>query len=234
MPLQALLFDVGGVLRYTGTAVWEGMRRAIPSLSLSEEEVWHLRGLRELHPSEAFIAAYLHHGEELRELLELSFQEAKRAVGGLNLSHPKAGKLAHIYRRVMDAQSKAQPLPEDRQKFLQALRDRGLRLGIVSNASIVNIRRDLGEELTLFDVVMSRENIGERKPSPAGLRKALSALGLSAEEVLFVGDTEVDVLAANAAGVPFQPVSTGMLKAEWWEDLGFRPLSNLWQLLEEL
>lgn len=43
-----------------------------------------------------------------------------------------------------------------------------------------------------------------RKPEPGLLLEALRASGVSAEEALFVGDLEIDRLAAERAGIPFR------------------------------
>ncbi len=51
-----------------------------------------------------------------------------------------------------------------------------------------------------------------RKPDPEALRRALRALGASASDALFVGDTEVDLETAEAAGVPFAAVPWGRVE----------------------
>ena len=54
-----------------------------------------------------------------------------------------------------------------------------------------------------FDVVVDSALVGVEKPDPAIFRAALDVLGVPPEEALYVGDLyEVDVLGANAAGIP--------------------------------
>jgi len=95
-------------------------------------------------------------------------------------------------------------LPPVHRTLLAALR-RSHRLGLVSNfddtgtAYEILARHDV---LRFLDTVVVSEALGLRKPHPAPIRAALAALDLGAHEVLFVGDTLTeDVAAARAAGV---------------------------------
>lgn len=90
--------------------------------------------------------------------------------------------------------------------LLDALRARGLRLGLVSNtASPEWLLRPVLERQGLVErldsVVLSSE-VGKRKPHPAIFERALNELRVAAEESLFVGDRlEADVLGASRAGM---------------------------------
>jgi len=54
-----------------------------------------------------------------------------------------------------------------------------------------------------FSCVMTASQVSNPKPHPEPLLKVLEHFGIAAEEALFVGDGEVDMLAARDAGVPF-------------------------------
>jgi len=54
-----------------------------------------------------------------------------------------------------------------------------------------------------FSFVMTAARASFPKPHPDPLNRILAHYGLQPEEVLFIGDSEVDALAATAAGVPF-------------------------------
>jgi putative hydrolase of the HAD superfamily len=76
--------------------------------------------------------------------------------------------------------------------LLDALRGRGLRLGLVSNAFDPGwlLHRDI-EELGVaerLDFAVFSSELGKRKPHPAIFERALAELGVAAEEALFVGD----------------------------------------------
>ncbi len=54
-----------------------------------------------------------------------------------------------------------------------------------------------------FSCVMTAAKVANPKPHPEPLLKVLDHYGIAPDEALFVGDSEVDCLAAAAAGVPF-------------------------------
>lgn len=85
---------------------------------------------------------------------------------------------------------------------------RHYRLGAVTDTSVMtsaDVRRALagsgiGDRL---EVIVSSVDVGATKPDPRGLEAALAALGVTADEAIFVGDADVDEGAAAAAGVVF-------------------------------
>jgi putative hydrolase of the HAD superfamily len=76
--------------------------------------------------------------------------------------------------------------------LLESLRDRGLKVGLVSNAFDPGwlLHRTLAQMglAPLLDVAVFSSEVGKRKPHPAIFRRALDELGVAAEEALFVGD----------------------------------------------
>jgi HAD superfamily hydrolase (TIGR01509 family) len=54
-----------------------------------------------------------------------------------------------------------------------------------------------------FSCVMTASRVKNPKPHPEPLLKVLEYYGIEPSEALFVGDSEVDSMAASAAGVPF-------------------------------
>ncbi len=59
------------------------------------------------------------------------------------------------------------------------------------------------------DVVIGRDTAGARKPDPEHLLAAVEALELDPEDVLFVGDSKSDEIAAQRAGTRFTYVGDG-------------------------
>lgn len=53
---------------------------------------------------------------------------------------------------------------------------------------------------SLFDVMITRDDVLRLKPHPMAVRKAAEKLGLPVQQCAMVGDTEVDVRAAKTAG----------------------------------
>ncbi|HFF6000185.1 TPA: HAD-IA family hydrolase [Stenotrophomonas maltophilia] len=92
-------------------------------------------------------------------------------------------------------------------RMLQLLRDKGVKLGIVTNSPGRYVRRLLGhhELLEFFDTIVSYTEVGSRggaKPSPMGIKMALEAMKIQdPTRAAYVGDDYKDVVAAYRAGV---------------------------------
>jgi putative hydrolase of the HAD superfamily len=90
--------------------------------------------------------------------------------------------------------------------LLEALRGRGLKLGLVSNAFDPGwlLHRDL-EQMGLaerIDFAVFSSEVGKRKPHPAIFERALNALGVEAVDSVFVGDRLYeDVRGAGELGM---------------------------------
>ena len=110
---------------------------------------------------------------------------------------------------------------------LSALRDRGLRLAIVSTKYRYRIEAILERHgaRDLFDLIVGGEDTSAHKPDPEGLDRALKGLGVSGMQSVYVGDHVVDAQAAMRAAVPFVPVLTGA--TERADFLGFPHLEIL-------
>src|SRR5205807_8390771 len=92
-------------------------------------------------------------------------------------------------------------LYDDVLPVLEALRRRGLKLGLVSNTS-----RDLGAFVRHFaldvDAWIASGSYGKVKPSPLIFRAALELVGCEPSDALMIGDSiEDDVEGARAVGM---------------------------------
>ena len=87
---------------------------------------------------------------------------------------------------------------------LLELAKRGIRLGVVSDAPRLQVWQRL-VSLSLqhvFDAVVTFDDTGERKPSPAPFREVLSRLGVQPDESMMVGDwAERDVVGGRSLGM---------------------------------
>jgi pyrophosphatase PpaX len=100
---------------------------------------------------------------------------------------------------------------EDLDAALVHLRDRGVRLGIVTSkrARMVALAWDVLPLHGLFDVVITADDTDRHKPDPEPIRIALERLGADAGSAAFVGDAPFDIQAGNAAGVHTVGVTWG-------------------------
>ncbi|XHH10443.1 MAG: HAD family hydrolase [Candidatus Bathyarchaeia archaeon] len=95
-------------------------------------------------------------------------------------------------------------IDECAKKLLKDLQGK-YKLGIISNFAIpegVYSFLDTNGLNDLFDLVVISGEVNRRKPSPEIFQSALKMLGLSAGEVVFVGDTaDADVAGAHGVGM---------------------------------
>ena len=117
---------------------------------------------------------------------------------------------------------------------LSALRDRGLKLGIVTNGEtdfqMRNIRA-LGLE-ALVDAVLISGAEGLRKPDAALFQRAAERLNTKPEHCLLVGDNpEADILGAFGAGMRTAWFNAG---AFWPKALARNPGAGISKLAETL
>jgi HAD superfamily hydrolase (TIGR01549 family) len=106
---------------------------------------------------------------------------------------------------------------------LQKLKQRGFKLAIVSNGSPRLLEKRFAPYLHLFDVLVDSKSIGHWKPSPMPLYYAIKKLGVSANEVIFIGDTIVDLLAAKQARVKAILVKTGVFGLPPFTEADYQP-----------
>jgi len=105
------------------------------------------------------------------------------------------------YRRVQT--SFLQPYPDVRSTLIK-LKERGLTLGIVSDAPRIKAWVRLGETNLedFFDVVITLGDTKKPKPHKKPFQKAIKELNLDASEILFVGDNpKRDIFGARKSGM---------------------------------
>ena len=123
----------------------------------------------------------------------------KNKLGYINNKYLAAGIVA--YRRAKEANLKAYP---NVKRTLNHLLDNNIKLAIVSDAP----SREAWMRIYylglhhFFETVITFDDSGERKPSPAPFELALGRLNLSNDEVLMVGDwPERDMVGASSVGI---------------------------------
>lgn len=116
--------------------------------------------------------------------------------------HAKCRQLFDKY--YADAVKTGSPLFANVKPTLQALADAGMDLAIVTNKPtpfIAPLLAELGID-NFFSVVLGGDDVKNKKPHPSPLYLTLGEFGLRREEMLFVGDSRNDILAAQAAECP--------------------------------
>ena len=111
--------------------------------------------------------------------------------------------------------------------MIEAFRERGVRLGIVSTKYRRRINEILEREALLheFQVVIGGEDVQHHKPDPQGLHAAIEQLGCSPASLVYVGDSVVDAELAKRAGVSLIVVLSGVTPSSDFAD--YSPLAML-------
>ena len=127
-------------------------------------------------------------------------------------------------------------LDENTEKLLRTLHGK-YKLGIISNFAIPECvdkllkTHDLDK---LFDAIVVSGAVNKRKPSPEIFERTLKALGVSASETVFVGDTlDADIEGAKAVGMKAVYIERRIEKVEQVRpDQTIKSLSELPMVLE--
>ena len=176
--LAGIIFDCDGVL--------------FDSKGANSAYYNHIRAAVGLPPMNAEEAAYAHMAtvqEALERMIPEHLKQAAREV-----------TVATVYREHFMGMMMPEPYLH---AFLHNMRNHGVRLAMCTNrsASVSHVLERF-ELDGIFDPIMTVSN-AVPKPDPDGLLQILKAWGVSACDTAFVGDSQVDQMAAQGAGVPF-------------------------------
>jgi phosphoglycolate phosphatase len=199
-PLRAILFDLDGTLLDTAPDLVGALNT--------------LRRERQLAPLPYDAArAWVSHGAV--RLVRLGFPQADPAA--FALLHER---FLAIYAGAVGAQTR---LFDGMDRVLGALRERGLKCGIVTNKPAwltTPLLAQLGLA-SLFDCVVSGDTVSLPKPHAMPMLHAAALAGVAAGECLYVGDAQRDIEAAHAAGMPALVAAYGYLGPdEDWRSWG--------------
>jgi HAD superfamily hydrolase (TIGR01509 family) len=138
---------------------------------------------------------------------------------------------AHVFRKTMDYRKYLSYLTVEPQlvALLEKLRPQ-IKTAIATN------RTDTMEQLLAefdldgyFDLVVTSSDVKQPKPHPDALLKILDHFGLAPHQVIYIGDSRVDELAARAAKMPLVAYRNRELAAEYHID-SFGELEELLEL----
>jgi putative hydrolase of the HAD superfamily len=199
--LRAVLFDWGGTLmndEWSDEIALEGHSAGIAALA------------RDGLPGAAAFTSYLsEHESELfprgteDEIDILAVMTSSFREHGVELTDDDVRLFLHAAQEVW---SSYYALAASTHALLEALRDRGLKLALVSNtASPRWLLEPILERQGIVDrvdAIVLSSDVGKRKPHPAIFERALVELAVEPREALFVGDRlGADVLGASRIGM---------------------------------
>lgn len=153
----------------------------------------------------------LHTKEDVRRFIGNGVVKLMQRATPENISKPDFDRCFELFRTYYLEHMADNTKPYSGIKeLLSLLKEHGIKSAVVSNklhAGVVGLCKDYFEDdiTCAFGV----ENESERKPSPANVNKALKALGITKDEAIYVGDSEVDVMTANNSGLDCIGVTWG-------------------------
>jgi phosphoglycolate phosphatase len=103
---------------------------------------------------------------------------------------------------------------------LKSLRDKGLKVGIVTRNCEEAVRKVVPDIEAFCDVFVPRDLIKRVKPHPEQLTSVLKALHVTGGETVMVGDHTIDIQAGKRVGMRTIGVLTGRVKKEEFEKAG--------------
>ena len=184
---KAVIFDLDGTLLNTLTDLYNSVNHALRTFGFPERTIDEVR---------RFI------GNGVKKLMERSTPDGtSEKVNEECLNCFRAHYLQHM-------SDNTAPY-EGVNELIAKLREKGIRTAVVSNklhSAVVDLCKDYFEGI--------EEAIGvsveaERKPNPVNVIKVLDTFGITADECIYVGDSEVDVQTAHNAEVKCIGVTWG-------------------------
>ena len=172
------MFDLDGTLIETAPeicdAVNDTLRRFdLPEVTQQQVNDWIGQGTREL-----LIQALAYVGKTSVAAVRASDSLALIAAEFDKHYQSRCGTRSHLYPQVRET--------------LSALRERGVKLAVVTNkegrytATVL----DAHQLMPLFDRVVSGDTLPTKKPDPAGIQSCLAQFGVPRHRALFVGRFE--------------------------------------------
>ena len=192
-----VMFDLDGTLVQTAPEIADAVNDLLREQSLPEV-------------AEDLIATWIGHGT--RELMTQAYAHATqidtgtlRRTGTMDRLMPRftvfyeqrCGTRSRLYPQVLET--------------LRTLRQTEVRMAVVTNKEqrFTNTVLMAHQIRPFFDMVIAGDTLASKKPDPLPLRYCLDAFKVPASRALFVGDSQIDVDTARAAGVAVWAVPYG-------------------------
>ena len=191
MPVKAILFDLDGVIVDT----------------LHFHFLAWLEMFRRWGGEVQELTVLLHEGRNSREILPLLIEEAGIEIPE-DQRHDFIETKRAYYRSIVDVQF----YPEAKET-LKRLHKEGYTLALVTACAKKNMNHALSEnELKLFDVIITGDDIPRAKPNPDPYEIARKKLGLEKDECLVVENAPLGIESGKNAGIKVAAIATTLPK----------------------
>ena len=184
-----MMFDLDGTLIETAPEICDAVNDTLrhfglPEVTQTQVNDWIGHGTREL-----LIQALSFSGKTDVAAVRASETLAPIAAEFDKHYQSRCGTRSHLYPQVRET--------------LSALRERGVKLAVVTNkeSRYTATVLDAHQLMPLLDLIVSGDTLPTKKPDPAGIQRCLAQFDVPRQRALFVGDSSIDVATARNAGV---------------------------------
>ncbi len=177
MRYQHIVFDIDGTLVDTEYAVLHSLQKTI------------------------HVTTGLHVGtEQLTFSLGIPGEEALQQLG-----IPDVPYALKIWIQYLQELSHTTCLFDGIEQVVETLRDTGCHLGIVTSQLRSHFESDFGKRpiRRCFETVVCADDTEKHKPDPEPLLHYMAQTGASEDQVLYIGDSNYDMMCAQSAHVDF-------------------------------
>lgn len=203
---KACIFDLDGTLTDTIDSLTYSVRKTLEEMGLNEITKEQCR---------KFV------GNGARVLME----KAIRAGGdekGIRIE-----EAMEVYGRIFDENCTYHVTPYSGiPELLDELKKQEIRIAVLSNKphrqSVKVVETIFGKDV--FDIVQGQQENIRRKPDPDGVYSVMEKLGLCADDILYIGDSEVDIETGRNAQVTTLGATWGFRTVEELKRAGARHL----------
>ena len=220
---------VDGVLRDASRLFYECHARSLKLVNLDIEfsrcfgikDIWHFKGMAKFNNKRDSLSTIysIAKSGRLAEVCSMIYEaDAESRISEImescteRPSHDELGMMVNEYVRTAtsaEAHRLVRVYPHAA-RSINKIRDSMVKMAIVSNSDILTIERDLKHLMPEFDHVVSSRDVSALKPSGEGLRLVSKMSGVDTSDMIYVGDTVVDIRAAKDAGCASAVVLSGM------------------------
>lgn len=193
--LQAFIFDLDGTLLDTLGDLAASVNYALKACDMPQHSIDDVR---------RFV------GNGVRLLMERAVPD-----GAANPQFEEAFSTfrQHYMQHSLDTTQPYEGIPE----VLHALKQRGCRLAVVSNKMMAATQELVSHFFPDVEVAIGENEAAgiRKKPAPDTVYEALRQLGVTKDDAVYVGDSDVDIETARNSGLPCISVLWGFREKEF-------------------
>ena len=205
MPnVTALIFDFDGTLTPL-TIDFSSLRTEVESLAGKYAAEHVIKDLSHLYTVEMIYELERSLGEAGGEFRRVAFERMAELE-----TEASRGKELYPYAR----------------EVLRDLKDRGLKVAIITRNCIGALKNVFPDMDDYVDSVVTRDDVARVKPHPEHVAAVLAALNATPDEAVLVGDHPTDIAAGLAIGTQTIGVLTGRTQEADFEKAGAHYITN--------